>query len=161
MYGKEPPGNKAVLGRVAPNFNLTVSVSSFSSANNPRLVVSQPGLSSAVPKNTETLESNPKISEKYADKSHKVGKSGNTNKPLENIFPANQDSESPFQKQQINVHYGNIEGSSQSTIVTHKYNALCGMAKCYVMNPINGIMHHIRVLLDSGAIFLSFIKCQH
>ena len=25
------------------------------------------------------------------------------------------------------------------------------MAKCYVMNPLNGMMHQIRVLLDSGA----------
>ena len=25
------------------------------------------------------------------------------------------------------------------------------MAKCYVMNPINGMMHQIRVLLDFGA----------
>ena len=33
---KEPPGNKAVLGRVAPNLNLSVSVSSLSSANHPR-----------------------------------------------------------------------------------------------------------------------------
>ena len=25
------------------------------------------------------------------------------------------------------------------------------MAKCYVMDPMNGMMHQIRVLLDSGA----------
>ena len=25
------------------------------------------------------------------------------------------------------------------------------MAKCYVMNPLNEMMHQIRVLLDSGA----------
>ena len=36
---KEPPGNKAVLGRVVSNLNLSVSVLSFSSANHPRLVV--------------------------------------------------------------------------------------------------------------------------
>ena len=83
--------------------------------------------------------------------SHYVGKSGNINKPLENTFSANPASESPLQNQQINVHHANIEGSSQSTIVTPKYNALCGMAKCYVMYPINGMMHQIRVLLDSSA----------
>ena len=26
----------------------------------------------------------------------------------------------------------------------------CGMAKCYVMNPLIGMIHQIRVLLDSG-----------
>ena len=47
--------------------------------------------------------------------------------------------------------HSNIERSSQSSIVTPKYNALCGMAKCYVMNPLNGMMHQIRVSLDSRA----------
>ena len=139
---------------MVPNLNLFVSVLSLSSANHPRLVVPQPGLSSAAPKNIKTLESVPKISEKSADMSHYVGKSGNINKPLENTFPANPASESPLQKQQINVHHVNIERSSQSTIVTPKYNALCGMAKCYVMNPLNGMMHQIRVLLDSVAMAL-------
>ena len=55
------------------------------------------------------------------------------------------------------MHHANIERSCQSSIVTPKYNALCGMAKCYVMNPLNGMMHQIRVLLDSGA-NLSFIN---
>ena len=122
---KEPPGNKAMLGRVAPNLNLTVSVSSLSSANHPRRVVPQPGLSSAAPEK-ETLETGPKISEKSADLSLKVGKSGNTNKSLENIFPANPASKSPLQKQQINVHHANIERSSQSSIVPPKYGqVLC------------------------------------
>ena len=58
----EPPGNKAVLGRVAPNLNLSVSVSSLSSANHPRQVVPQPGLSSAAPR-FKTLTPGPKISE--------------------------------------------------------------------------------------------------
>ena len=49
------------------------------------------------------------------------------------------------------MYHANIERSSQSSIVTPKYNALCGMAKCYVLNPLNGMMHQIRVLLDSGA----------
>ena len=69
----------------------------------PRQVVPQPGLSSAAPKNIETLEPGPKISEKSADLSLKVGKSDNTNQSLENIFPANPASKSPLQKQQINV----------------------------------------------------------
>ena len=47
------------------------------------------------------------------------------------------------------MHHANIKGSSQ--IVTPKYNSLCVKAKCYVMNPINGMMQQIRVLLDSGA----------
>ena len=49
------------------------------------------------------------------------------------------------------MYHASIERSSQSSIVTPKYNAVCGMAKCYVMNPLNGMMHQIRVLLDSGA----------
>ena len=95
---KEPPGNKVVLRRVAPNMNLSVSVLSLSSVNHPRLVVPQLGFSSAAPKYIKTLESIPKISEKSADMSHYVGKSGNINKPLENTFPANPASESPLQK---------------------------------------------------------------
>ena len=87
-----------------------------------------------------TLEPGPKSSEKSADLSLKVGKSGSNSKPLENLFPANPASESPFQEQQINVYQANIERSSHSSIVTPKYNALCGMAKCYVMNPLNGMM---------------------
>ena len=146
---KEPPGNKAVLGRVAPNLNL--SVLSLSSANHPRIVIPQPGLSSAAPEISESQKSVPENSKKSAVRSDIVGKSGNTKKSLENIFPANPASESPTQKQQINVHHANIEGSSQSTIVTPKNHALCGMAKCYVMNPINEMMHQIRVLLDSAA----------
>ena len=117
---KRPPGNKSMLGHVAPNLNLSVSVLSLSSANHPRLVVPQPGLSSAAPNNIETIASGPKISEKTADMFHEVGKSGNTNKTLENIFLANPASESPLQRQQINVNHANIEGSSQSSIVTPK-----------------------------------------
>ena len=115
----------------------------------PIRVVPQPGLSSAAP-SIRTLIPGPKISEKSADLSLKVGKSGSNSKPL-NLFPANPASESPFQEQQTNVYPANIEMSSQSSIVTPKYNALCGMAKCYVMNLLNGMMHQIRVLLDSGA----------
>ena len=83
---KKPSGNKAVLGRMAPNLNL--SVLSLSSANHPRLVVPQPGLSSAAPKKIK-LKSVPVNSEKSAVRSDIVGKSGNTNKSLESIFPAN------------------------------------------------------------------------
>ena len=116
---KEPPGNKAVLGRVAPNLNL--SVLSLSSANHPRIVIPQPGLSSAAPEISESQKSVPENSKKSAVRSDIVGKSGNTKKSLENIFPANPASESPTQKQQINVHHANIEGSSQSTIVTPNF----------------------------------------
>ena len=59
---KEPPGNKAVMGRVAPNLNF--SVLSLSSANHPRLVLPQSGLSSAAPRISETQKSVPTISEK-------------------------------------------------------------------------------------------------
>ena len=143
-------------GLRAINLNFSVSVSSLSSAIHPRQVVLQPGLSSTAPE-IITLEPGPKISEKSLrnpDLSLKVGKSGSNNKPLENLFPANPASESPFPKQQINVYHANIERSSKSSIVTPKYNALCGMAKCYVMNPLNGMMHQIRVFLTLVPIYL-------
>ena len=94
-------GNKAMLGHLAPNLNLSVSVSSLSSPIQPSGVVPQPGLSSAAPKTT--LKPGPKISEKSADLSLKVGKSGSNSKPLENLFLANPASESLFQEQQINA----------------------------------------------------------
>ena len=78
---KRPQGNKAMLGHVAPNLNLSVSVSSLSSPIHPSLVVPQPGLSSAAPK-IITLEPGLKISEKSADLSLKVEKSGSNSKPL-------------------------------------------------------------------------------
>ena len=102
MYVQTSPGNKAMLGHAAPNLNLSVSVSSLSSPIHPSRVVPQPGLSSAAPK-IITLDPGPKISEKSADLSLKVGKSGSNSKPLENLFSANPASESPFQEQQINV----------------------------------------------------------
>ena len=105
-----------MLGHVAPNLNLSVSVSSLSSPIHPIRVVPQPGLSSAAP--IITLEPGPKISEKSADLSLKVEKSGSNSKPLENLFPANPASGSPFQEQQINVYHAGIERSSQSSIVT-------------------------------------------
>ena len=49
------------------------------------------------------------------------------------------------------MYHANIERSSHSSTVTPKYSALCGMAKCDVMNRLNGLMHQIRVLLDSCA----------
>ena len=79
-------------------------MSSLSSAIHPREVVLQQGLSSAAPE-IITLEPGPKISEKSADLSLKVGKNGSNSKPLENLFPANSASESPFPKQQINVYH--------------------------------------------------------
>ena len=69
---KELSGNKAMLGHVAPNLNLSVSVSSLSSPIQPTRVVPQPGLSSAAPR-FNTLTPGPKISEKSADLSLKVG----------------------------------------------------------------------------------------
>ena len=74
----EPSGNKAMLGHVAPNLNSSVSVSALSFVNHPKLICLQPGLSSAAPE-LETLEPGSKISEKSADLSLKVGKSGSTN----------------------------------------------------------------------------------
>ena len=111
---KKPPGNKAMLGQMAPNLNLSVSLSSLSSAIYPRQVVPQPGISSAAPE-IITLESGPKISEKSADLSLKVGNSGSNCKPVENLFPANPASVSPFPKQQINVYH------RRSSLSTWKY----------------------------------------
>ena len=73
---------------MAPNLNLSVSVWSLSSTIHPRQVVLQPSLSSAAPE-IITLEPGPEISEKSADLSLKVGKSGSNSKPLEYLFPAN------------------------------------------------------------------------
>ena len=73
----EPSGNKAMLGRVAPNLNLSVSESSLSFVNHPKLICLQEGLSSVAPA-IETLTPGPKISEKSADLSLKVGKSGSS-----------------------------------------------------------------------------------
>ena len=61
----EPPGNKAVLGRVAPNLNSSVSESALSFVNHPKLICLQAGLSSAAPA-IETLTPGPKISENSA-----------------------------------------------------------------------------------------------
>ena len=80
-------------------------------------------------------------------RTEKVGESGNVNESLVISFPANPASKSPALKQLINVHHANIEGRSQSTIVTPKYNALCGMAKCCIMIPINGMMHQVQIYL--------------
>ena len=97
----EPSGNKAMLGHVAPNLNLSVSESSLSFVNHPNLICLPEGLRAAAPI-TKTLTPGPKISEKSVNLSLQVGKSGSTSKPLENIFPANPASKSPFQEQQIN-----------------------------------------------------------
>ena len=56
----EPSGNKAMLGHVAPNLNLSVSESTLSFVNHPKLICLQEGLSSAAPVK-ETLTPGPKI----------------------------------------------------------------------------------------------------
>ena len=57
---KEPLGNKAMLGRVAPNLNV-----SFSSENPSISVFPQPGPSSAAPKIFQTQKLLPSNLEKY------------------------------------------------------------------------------------------------
>ena len=52
----EPSGNKAMLGHVAPNLNLSVSESSLSFVGNPNLVCLPKGLRVAAPVN-KTLTS--------------------------------------------------------------------------------------------------------
>ena len=58
----EPSGNKAMLGHVAPNLNLSVSESSLSFVNHPNLICLPEGLRAAAPI-TKTLTPGPKISE--------------------------------------------------------------------------------------------------
>ena len=68
---KKPSHNKAMLGHVAANLNL--SGLSLSSANPFITVVLQPGPSSAAPKISETQKSVPQSSEKSAVRSATVG----------------------------------------------------------------------------------------
>ena len=87
--GISPPGNKAVLGHVIPNKN--ISLLSLSSENPSILVVPQPGSSSAASGKFKTHKSVPSRSEKSVVR-RTVEDSGSINKTIIQNLPAKASS---------------------------------------------------------------------